>query len=231
MFYKDWKIIYKEIAQNLNYKEENDVIAADFLNKLLLDNKAASIKHLKKIIENKEIIVFGAGNSIEKVMMLHKRKLLNKIKITANGATSALIENNILPDIIVTDLDGKINDQIKANKKGSIVVIHAHGDNIPKIKNHLSDFKGKIIGTTQIDPKPFENLYNFGGFTDGDRAVFLADYFNAKKIYLVGFDFDGSIGKYSFSNEKDKLLKLEKLNWCKYLLNILKKENKNIQEL
>ena len=231
MFYKDWKIIYKEIAKDLNFKEENDVIAADILNKLLFDNKQGSIKDLKKIIENKEIIVFGAGNSLEKIIMLHKKKLSNKIKITADGATSALLENNILPDIIVTDLDGKINDQKKANTEGSIVVVHAHGDNIQKIKNHLSDFKGKIIGTTQIDSKPFENLYNFGGFTDGDRAVFLADYFNAKKIYLVGFDFDGSIGKYSFSNEKDKLLKLKKLYWCKYLLNILKKENKNIQEL
>jgi len=231
MFYKDWKIIYKEIAKDLNFKEENDVIAADILNKLLFDNKQGSIKDLKKIIENKEIIVFGAGNSLEKIIMLHKKKLSNKIKITADGATSALLENNILPDIIVTDLDGKIDDQIMANKKGSILVIHAHGDNIPKIKNHLSDFKGKIIGTTQIYSKPFENLYNFGGFTDGDRAVFLADYFNAKKIYLVGFDFDGSIGKYSFSNKKDKLLKLKKLNWCKYLLNNLKKENKKIQEL
>jgi len=231
MFYKDWKIIYKKIAKDLNFKDENDLFAADILNNLLFDNKQVSIKDLKKIIENKEIIVFGACYSIEKVIMLHKRKLFNKIKITADGATSALLENNILPDIIVTDLDGKINDQKKANTEGSIVVVHAHGDNIQKIKNHLSDFKGKIIGTTQIDSKPFENLYNFGGFTDGDRAVFLADYFNAKKIYLVGFDFDGSIGKYSFSNEKDKLLKLKKLYWCKYLLNILKKENKNIQEL
>jgi uncharacterized Rossmann fold enzyme len=230
MNFNDWNLIYKKIAEDLNLNIEKDILAANILNKMLT-NKKFSLKKIKKIIENKEVIVFGAGNSLKKSIKNHKNELLTKIKISADGATSALLKNDIYPEIIVTDLDGKISDQIKSNKDGSIVVLHAHGENISQIKNHLFDFKENILGTTQINPKPFENLYNFGGFTDGDRAVFLADFFNAKKIYLVGFDFDGSIGKYSFSNKKDKTLKLKKLKWCKYLLSKIKEENKNIQEL
>jgi len=231
MFYKDWNLIYNKILKNLKLNREKDKLAADILNKLLINKKRVSLEKIKKIIENKEVIVFGAGPSLESSITKNKDRFFNKIKISADGATSALLKKNILPDIIITDLDGNIKDQMKSNQNGSIVVIHAHGDNIEKLTSHIIDFKGEIIGSTQINPEPFENLYNFGGFTDGDRAIFFADFFNAKKIYITGFDFDGSIGKYSFSKKKDKEMKLKKLKWCKYLLDILKKEKKNIQEL
>ena len=124
-----------------------------------------------------------------------------------------------------------LSDQLRANSEGSIVIAHAHGDNINSVKKYVPEFKGPIVGSTQIDPKPYENIQNFGGFTDGDRAVYLADHFQAKRIYLVGFDFEGIVGKYSFPENKDYKLKLEKLNWCKYLIELLKKDNQNIQEL
>jgi len=231
MFNKNWEFIYKKIAQDLNLEIDKDIFAADILNKLLDDKKLVSLKDIRSIIENKEVIVFGAGPSLENSIIKNKKVISNKIKIAADGATTALIKNNFQPDIIVTDLDGKIKDQIKSNLNGSIVVIHAHGDNIDKINQHLYSFKENIIGTTQINPQPFKNLHNFGGFTDGDRAIFFADFFNPKKIYLLGFDFNGEIGKYSFSDKKDKFLKLKKLKWCKYFINNLKKEKDIIQEL
>jgi uncharacterized Rossmann fold enzyme len=123
-----------------------------------------------------------------------------------------------LPDIIVTDLDGNVTDQIKANLHGSVVIIHAHGDNIDKIRKYIPEFKEKLVGTTQTDPTPFENLHNFGGFTDGDRAVILADHFHAKKITLIGFDFGDKIGQYSFAEKKDIELKFRKLSWCRILI-------------
>jgi Uncharacterized Rossmann fold enzyme len=39
------------------------------------------------------------------------------------------------------------------------------------------------IGTTQTNP--FNKVQNFGGFTDGDRGVFLASYFKAKKLFYL----------------------------------------------
>lgn len=231
MFYKDWEPIYRKIAEDFNFSIEKEKQAVNLLNKLLEKKNLCSIKKLENLIAGNEVVVFGAGSSLESSLITHKKELIGKLKIAADGATSALLENNVLPDLIITDLDGKATDQLKANSIGSITIIHAHGDNIDNVKKYVPKFKGNIIGTTQIDPKPYENIYNFGGFTDGDRAVFLANYFHAKKIYLIGFDFDGKIGRYSFSENKDKKLKLKKLKWCKYLIDLLKKDKQNIQEL
>lgn len=231
MFYKDWEPIYGKIAEDFNFPLEKEKQSADILNKLLEKKNLYSIKKLEDLIAGNEVIVFGAGPSLEPSLITHKKEFVGKLKIAADGATSALLKNNVLPDIIITDLDGKVSDQLDANSKGSIAIIHAHGDNIDDVKNYVPEFKGDVIGTTQIDPKSYENIHNFGGFTDGDRAVFLADSYHAKKIYLIGFDFDGGIGKYSFPENKDKNLKLKKLKWCKYLIDLLKKDKQNIQEL
>ena len=228
MFYIEWKPIYEKIAKDLNFLDEKENLAADNLNKILQKKKLISIKEMEDFVAGKEVVVFGAGPTLESSIISNKKLFIEKLKITADGATSALLKNNILPDIIVTDLDGKISDQIEANSKGSKVVIHAHGDNIDKVKRFVSEFKRDIMGTTQINPGPYDNLYNFGGFTDGDRAIYLADFFGAKKIFLIAFDFNKRFGKYSFPDNKNKILKLKKLKWCEYLIKLIIKKNKNI---
>jgi uncharacterized Rossmann fold enzyme len=227
MDYKDWESIYRKIVEDFHFSVENDENAADVLNTLLKQKSPISIDKLNDLIAGKEIIIFGAGPSLENSIITHKKMFGNYLKIAADGATTALLKYEILPDIIVTDLDGNVPDQVKANAHGSIVVIHAHGDNIDKIKKHISEFKGEIVGTTQVNPEPYDNIHNFGGFTDGDRAVYLADHFCAKKIFLTGFDFNNEIGPYSFSENKNKTLKLKKLEWCKNLINMLNKKNIN----
>lgn len=225
MDYKDWKPIYGKIIEDFHFSVEDDEKAADILNTLLRQKTLTSIDRLKNLIANKEIIIFGAGPSLENSIATYKKMFANTIKITADGATSALLKHSIYPDVIVTDLDGKVPDQIKSNANGSIVVIHAHGDNIDKIKKYTPKFEGAIVGTTQTNPEPYDNIHNFGGFTDGDRAVFLAEQFCAKKIYLIGFDFSNKIGSFSFAENKDKTLKLKKLEWCKNLIKMLNKKN------
>ncbi len=233
MLYKEWKLFYEKIAQNLDLQLKYEKEAANVLNNLLKQKKKnlLSEKKLDQLISNKEVVVFGAGPSLEKTIIKYKKMIENKVKIAADGATTALLQKNILPDVIVTDLDGEIIDQLQASSLGCITVIHTHGDNINKIKKYVSEFKGKIFGTTQINPQPYSHLYNYGGFTDGGRAVFLSDQFHAKKIYLAGFDFDEKIGKYSFAANKNKKLKLKKLKWCKYLLEILGEKNHKIHYL
>jgi len=226
MDYKDWKSTYEKIVSDFNYSVETDKKAADVLDNLLQEKKnILTISMLKNLIIKREIIIFGAGSSLEVSILKHKKNLTDKLKIAADGTTTALLKNNICPDIIVTDLDGKVSDQLKANSEGSIAIIHAHGDNINEIKKYVPKFEGRILGTTQINPEYYDFLHNFGGFTDGDRAVYLADHFHAKKIYLMGFDFNNKIGEYSFAENKDKKLKLKKLKWCKYLIDVLNKQN------
>ena len=103
------------------------------------------------------------------------------------------------------------------------MVVHAHGDNSERI-NLVKYFKN-CIGTTQT--KPIRKINNFGGFTDGDRCVFLADYFKAKKIILLGMDFGTRIGKYSKSKVENRTTKIAKLRRGKKLLEWLAKKSKS----
>jgi uncharacterized Rossmann fold enzyme len=98
------------------------------------------------------------------------------------------------------------------------MVVHAHGDNIDMIKKLVPKFR-KVLGTTQV--MPLENVHNFGGFTDGDRAVFLAEEFGAKNIVLVGMDLGNAIGKYSKEKVKDPELKKQKMKAGRRLLEAL----------
>lgn len=231
MFYEEWEPIYKRIVRDFNFNTEDDKKTAQVLNKLLENKKnLCSVNKLENLISNKEVVIFGAGHSLKNSIRNYKKRLEDKVKISADGATTALLECNMHPNIIVTDLDGRISDQIKANSNGSTTVIHAHGNNINEINKYTAKFKGTVFGTTQTDPNPYDNIHNFGGFTDGDRAAYLAVHFHARKMYLVGFDFNGKIGEYSFAEKKDKKLKLKKLKWCKYLVDELSKQN-SIQHL
>ena len=54
-------------------------------------------------------------------------------------------------------------------------------------------------------------MENFGGFTDGDRCIFLAEYFNASRIVLISMDFGQEIGKYSKHKIINRKMKLKKL--------------------
>ena len=113
-----------------------------------------------------------------------------------------------------TDLDGDENTIKKISKKKSIFVVHAHGDNIEKLQM-VKKIKN-CIGTTQTEP--FNKIQNFGGFTDGDRGVFLANHFEAKKIILFGMDFGKRIGKFSNTKKSDRDTKLKKLKIGEELL-------------
>jgi len=214
-----WSLVYQKIRKDFGFPIDGDKLAAKVLDKIIETKKSPHITLLKRKINNKNVTIFGAGPDLENI--LKEKKFLNKTLLAADGATTALIQHNILPDIIVTDLDGKIEDQVEANSRGSIVVVHAHGDNIDEIKKYVPRFKGYLIGTTQLDPSNYKNLYNFGGFTDGDRAAYMAAFFKPKKIYLAAFDFE-KIGRYSFTKNVEN--KLKKLKWCKYLLKKLEEE-------
>jgi len=73
-------------------------------------------------------LFLGLGPSLkENIKDLKTLKLSKFTLIAADGATTALLEEDVIPDIIVTDLDGKMEDIIQANQKGSFLAVHAHG--------------------------------------------------------------------------------------------------------
>jgi hypothetical protein len=187
-----------------------------------ISKKSMSLKKLQKKIAGKDVLVIGAGPSlVDNIAYIKKNRKF--VKVVADGAVEALITNNIKPDIVVTDLDGNPAFLKKAEKLGAIMVVHAHGDNENAIENLVPKFKN-VVGSTQV--MPVDNVYNFGGFTDGDRSAFMADEMGARTIVLVGMDLTEPITKYSAGETVDEDLKGKKLKKAKQLLEMLSKKSK-----
>ena len=215
-----WESKYREILKDFGYSRKNDSQSCKLLDSLL--PKKIQIGKIKDLIENKPVFVIGAGPSLPScISILKKHKKI--IKIVADGATKAIIENGLKPDIVVTDLDGDIKSLKKVGKTNTVMVIHAHGDNSDKL--HLVKNFKNCIGTTQT--KPAGKIHNFGGFTDGDRCVFLANHFRAKKIILLGMDFGTKIGKYSKVTVVNRTTKIAKLRRGKKLLEWLAQKSES----
>ena len=206
-----WKRRYQSILKELNYSEKKDKESAVILDSILKKNN--NNQKITKLIQGKTVFVIGSGPSLSFAIPKLK-KFKKSIKIAADSSLKPLLENGIVPDIIVTDLDGDEDAIKKLSKKKSIFVIHAHGDNIKKLQM-VKEIKN-CIGTTQT--RPFNKIQNFGGFTDGDRGVFLASHFEAKKIILFGMDFGKQIGKFSNTKKSDRDTKLKKLKIGEELL-------------
>jgi hypothetical protein len=222
MKFIDWFPYYQNIRWQFGYSTQKDQAAADMLSRMI-KRKALDARVLQRKIVGKQVMVIGAGPSLEKNMEFIKLNT-NFVKVVANGAVQALIERNIKPTIVVTDLDGNPSFLRKAEQLGATLVVHAHGDNINKLKKLVPKFR-HLIGSTQV--MPVENVYNFGGFTDGDRCVFLAEEFGAKEIILIGMELGKNIGKYSKEVIIDIDLKRKKMKAGKRLLETLAKKSRS----
>lgn len=206
---RGWNTKYTDIVREFGYKKRDDLKAAAILNSII--TKQFPMSRLEKMINGRPVFVIGSGPSLRSALSHIKR--YDTIKICADTALDALVMNKIKPDIIVTDLDGNL-DLIKKYSKTSTIIVHAHGDNITKLET-VKNFQN-CIGTTQT--REIGKISNFGGFTDGDRCVFLASKFGASKIFLFGMDFGPKIGVYSHTKKSEKNTKLKKLQYAKMLL-------------
>ena len=207
MEFSEWEPLYTEILADFDFNRSEDVASARILADLLHGRAGAlagTPANLRSIISGRDVAVCGNAPSlaseIDSIMQ-------DQIIIAADGATTVLMANRIIPDVIVTDLDGTIEDIISASEKGSFVVVHAHGDNIPAVRSVVPLLGGRVLGTTQSEP--FGDIHNFGGFSDGDRCVFLAKASGAASVMLFGFDYDDP-------DVND--VKKKKLGWAKRLI-------------
>ncbi|MFO7992268.1 MAG: 6-hydroxymethylpterin diphosphokinase MptE-like protein [Thermoplasmata archaeon] len=207
MDFEEWETFYNSIIQDFDYDKEKDRLAASILSEKITQRETdlSSLEQLK----GKEVVVTGP------FIQEFDQERFDTI-ISAGSAVEQLTDIDIKPDIMVTDLDGDIDLQMRLNKEGIPIVVHAHGDNIALIKKHISDFTGPLIPTCQCEP--LENVYNFGGFTDGDRAAFMAEHFGAEKITLHGWDFETPWAKGDESRIK---VKIKKLRWAEHLIGLL----------
>jgi hypothetical protein len=210
MHFEAWEPLYLEILDDFGFSRERDEEAGRLLFDLLksCSNSSAVLALASKLVRCQSVVVCGNAPTLKDELeeFLHAPK--TKIFIAADGATSVLLKAGVVPEIIVTDLDGCVGDILRANQMGSVVVVHAHGDNQDMLREYVQKLRN-VIGTTQT--RPPHGLYNFGGFTDGDRCVFFARYLAASEIKRIGFDFDDT----SVTPRKHK-----KLAWAKRLIEL-----------
>jgi 2-amino-4-hydroxy-6-hydroxymethyldihydropteridine diphosphokinase len=199
--YEEWEPLYHEICEYFSFDPADDERAAQITSSL---SSADASDALKKLIAGQQITVCGNAPCLKGQV---QDGVIPGVIIAADAAAGVLLECGIRPDVIVTDLDGIDEYAVDMNKKGTIMVIHAHGDNIPRIQTWVPRFSGPLVLTTQ--GKPFTNMHNFGGFSDGDRAVYMADECNASTIHLLGFDCD---------DQSVPPVKRGKLIWARRLL-------------
>lgn len=218
-----WREIYSYVKSKLALSFDLDQAATDILSNILSEmSNTHSVEDLKSLLNSDTVVVIAPGPNLEKDLeKAFKLGLTSRYPVIAvDGASSYLLEVGFKPDVIVTDLDGNPHHIIALNELGSFTVIHAHGDNIEALKTWVPMFKGSLIGSTQVEPRP--HVYNFGGFTDGDRALFIAYALGVKKAIVGGMDFRGPIGRYStLYRSKDIGIKMAKLEVAKKLISML----------
>ena len=208
MKFSEWEPVYTEIISDLNLNRGDDENSARMLKALTLNSDLILGDDLINVIKD-TVTVFGDADSLEDdIASLNPEGTL----ISAGSATERLVKMNIIPDIVVTDLDGDMDSQIEVSGSGAITVVLAHGDNSDAIAEHIKSFRGPLIITTQSTPMGI--VENYGGFTDGDRAVCIARHFGAKKIILEGFDFENP----RMRRGNDRETSLKKLKWAEKII-------------
>ncbi len=208
-----WAPTVAAIRAEFGYQETDDLAAARDLQALV--GAASRFRDLGADLRNRRnIVVAGCGPSLEQAP---PSLFVGKITVAADGATQRLQELGVVPNVVVTDLDGDPKALEWAAQAGARMVVHAHGDNRPALRTLVPRLGPILYGTHQVEPnaglKPLENP---GGFTDGDRAVLLCEEFGARQATLVGFDFDASPGPYS--HRWDPQTKPAKLAWARRII-------------
>jgi uncharacterized Rossmann fold enzyme len=202
MRFTDWEPHYTAILEYFGFEREADEEAARLLADLA-DRDDVGL--LEALIRDRTVTVCGNAPSLPEEL-----DRIEGTVLAADAAAEVLADHGIRPDAVFTDLDGATDVFIDLSEQGTVMVVHAHGDNVPLLRHWVPRFPGPLVTTTQA--APLAHVHNFGGFTDGDRAVFAADELGAARIRIIGFD---------LADRNVDPLKRGKLYWAGELLRLI----------
>jgi len=230
--YNTFKHWYQRILEEFKFDPNEDKRARNILLDIIQrkgnkwNAKEILTDFIQRVNEKSAILIYGCGptldESVEGLIEIGGKDIFKRcINLAADGASVLLRKKQLPIDGIFTDLDGITPKEFSY---GEYIIIHAHGDNIEKLKAFKQDIIGKekVIATTQVKPK--NGIFNPGGFTDGDRILYFIKNFllPTQKLYLIGMDFNDVVGKYSKpQRNKDfpaPLIKRKKLKMAVSLL-------------
>ncbi len=208
MKFSEWEPVYRDICADFGFDPDADALSVRVLKAVTMNSDLRDEDAVIPLIGS-AVTVVGDSPGLEDDLSRHPPE---GCVICSGSAVLRLLRVGMKPDIVVTDLDGNINAQLEASSDGAVTLILAHGDNTDLVRTFAPLFPGPVILTTQ--GRPENTVFNYGGFTDGDRCVCLAREFGARRIVLLGFDFDHPTPK----EGSDPAVKLRKLAWARRII-------------
>ncbi|MDZ7746047.1 MAG: 6-hydroxymethylpterin diphosphokinase MptE-like protein [Halobacteriales archaeon] len=182
MRYDTWRPVYESILDSFGYDSADDEQAREEL--ALLCNP---FDHRKlATIRDATVAICGGADCLDEERSVARRA---DVVVAASVAADTLREAHIDIDLMVTDLDKNPDTARQLTHDGIPVAAHGHGDNIDCIQREIPEFDDEFVLPT-VQCAPTGPTENFGGFTDGDRAAFIADAFGAAELRFAGWDFD-----------------------------------------
>jgi uncharacterized Rossmann fold enzyme len=202
-----WEPIYESILTAFEYDRAADQQARDILATV---SSSSSYSFDEVGFRGDTVAIVGAAPCLDETV--DNVAGVDHV-IAASTAADTVRTAGYDVDMMVTDLDKNPTTARTLTHEGTPVAVHAHGDNIDAIRDFVPTFAANaVIPTTQA--APINGVSNPGGFTDGDRAAFLADALHAESLRFVGWDFDDtSVNTY----------KAAKLVWAERLLELLER--------
>lgn len=207
MEYAEWEPAYEAILEDFEYDRTADERSRDRLADRLADERPLTLEDLEL---GGTVAVCGAAPSLAGALATARHA---DTVVAASTAVDVLRDAGVGVDAMVTDLDKNPETVRTLSGAGTPVAVHAHGDNVDAVESLVPTLDpAAILPTTQAAPR--RPVVNHGGFTDGDRAAFLADACGADRLVFPGWAFDDpAVGA----------AKARKLLWAERLLHWLER--------
>ena len=208
MNFETFEPIYEAILADFGFGREADEHARDVAVELSTPFRLSRFDDW----EGETVAVVGAAPCLHEAEAIALAREADVV-IAASTAADVLLDADVDLDCMVTDLDKNPETAADLTRDGVPVAAHAHGDNVPAVREWLPRFEAaNTLTTTQASP--VGPVRNTGGFTDGDRAAFLADHVGAGRLTFPGWNFDDpAVGP----------MKARKLEWAARLLHWLER--------
>lgn len=208
MRFTEWEPIYERILADMGYDRDEDESSVRVLKAVTVNCDLRDPDDLRPMFGG-ICTVFGDAPCLDGDLDSHSPE---GTLVSSGSAVVRLLRRGIVPHVVVTDLDGDMSAQVEASSRGAVTFIHAHGDNAEAVREWAWRFEGPVVLTTQSCPE--STVFDFGGFTDGDRAVCIAQEMGVRRVLLMGFDFDHPREK----DGSDPGIKLRKLHWAREII-------------